>query len=156
MTGEVRGRKVHLAPQETEEVRCSEHKMEHIANADNEEGEVRAPIDATAPCLERPGDKYHLDREGINPELILSILKTATRMFAPEAVLPIETLQQLAVEAIASADGNYGVKEAVKWADGFEFPQDLVDSDLRLFKASQQWLRGASRKSGPTDYLAVA
>lgn len=135
--GEVRGLKAHLAPQERKEVRFSEHQKEHIAKSDNEEEEVGASIDAVEPCLGQPRDKYHLDREGINPVLIQSILKTATRMFAPEAVLPIETLQQLAVDAIASSDGNYGVKEAVKWADGFEFPQDLVDSDLRLFRASQ-------------------
>jgi hypothetical protein len=58
-------------------------------------------------------------------------------MFAPDELLPRDALEDLAREAIASSDGNYGIQEAVKWAEGFEFPQDLVDSDMRLFRASQ-------------------
>ena len=51
--------------------------------------------------------------------------------------LPREPLEELAREFIASADRSYGIQEAVKWAGGFEFPQNLVDSDMRLFRASQ-------------------
>jgi hypothetical protein len=49
--------------------------------------------------------------------------------------LPSNGLKLLAIEAIVNTDGNYGIKEAVKWAEGYEFPQELVDSDLRLFRA---------------------
>ena len=52
-------------------------------------------------------------------------------MFAPDEGLPKDTLEELARESIASTDGNYGIQEAVKWAGGFEFPQDLVDNDMR-------------------------
>ena len=77
------------------------------------------------------------DRRGISPGLILSIMETATKLFAPEEILPCNRLEELVVEAIVSADGNYGEGEANKWANGYEFPQELVDSDLRLFQASQ-------------------
>ena len=73
----------------------------------------------------------------MDPELLRSILDTAISMFAPDEALPRATLEELAKEAVASADGNYGIQEAVIWAEGFEFPQDLVDSDMRLFRAAQ-------------------
>ena len=139
VTGKVRGPQARIAPRDGGEAHIDEHQKEHFAERKNEEGEVRASTDATAPWLGKSVDELHvdIDRRGIDPKLILSILTTATRMFAPEETLPIESLERLAVEAIASSDGNYGVKEAVKWAEGYEFPQDLVDSDLRLFRASQ-------------------
>ena len=71
-------------------------------------------------------------REGICPELIESVMKTARSMFSPEDNLCEESLIKLIVEAVNSTDGNYGVQEAVKWANGYEFPEHLVDSDLRL------------------------
>lgn len=79
----------------------------------------------------------YADIKDISPSLILSIMETATQLFAPQEILPYNQLEELVVEAIASADGNYGEGEAIKWADGYEFPQELVDSDLRLFRASQ-------------------
>ena len=50
--------------------------------------------------------------------------------------MPVGGLQQLVRDMVASTDGNYGIREAVRWADGFVFPQELVDCDLRLFRAS--------------------
>ena len=76
-------------------------------------------------------------REEIRPELIESVMKTAVSMFSSQDSLSYEALTDLVIEAIASTDGNFGVQEAVKWANGYEFPQELVDSDLRLFRASQ-------------------
>lgn len=76
-------------------------------------------------------------RKGVCPELVQSVMKTASSMFSPEDNLCEKSLINLIVEAIASTDGNYGIQEAVKWANGYEFPQHLVDSDLRLFRASQ-------------------
>jgi hypothetical protein len=73
----------------------------------------------------------------MSPALIKSILDTAITMFAPDELLPRDALEELAREAIVSSDGNYGIHEAVKWAEGSEFPQELVDSYMRLFRASQ-------------------
>ena len=83
--------------------------------------------------------KAELERakKGVCPELIVSVMKTAVSMFSSQDNLSYESLTNLVVEAIASTDGNFGVQEAVKWAAGYEFPQELVDSDLRLFRASQ-------------------
>ena len=73
----------------------------------------------------------------MSPEIIKSVLDTATSMFSTDEILPRDALEHLPRESIASADGNYGIQEAVKWAEGFEFLQNLVDSDMRLFRASQ-------------------
>jgi hypothetical protein len=29
---------------------------------------------------------------------------------------------------------NYGVTEAVEWAQGYEFPEDMLTNDLKSFK----------------------
>ena len=76
-------------------------------------------------------------RQKIHPELIESVMKTAVSMFSSQDSLSYDSLTNLIIEAVASTDGNFGVQEAVKWANGYEFPQELVDSDLRLFRASQ-------------------
>lgn len=132
LTVEVGGQQAHLVPRMKERARTYEPRHENDAER-KVVGEVRASSNATAPWLEeRDGG----NRDGMCPELILSILKTAERMFAPDDSLPSSVLEQLAVDAIASSDENYGMKEAVKWAKGYEFPQELVDSDLRLFRAS--------------------
>ena len=74
---------------------------------------------------------------GVMSDKVLQDIKdTVVRMFAPDEDIPEEHLGRLAREAVASTDGSFGVKEAVRWADGFTFPQSLVDSDLRLFRAS--------------------
>ena len=78
-----------------------------------------------------------MEERGIRSDLLATILETAKRLFSPTEILPSRQLEELIVDAIASSDGNYGISEAIKWAGGFEFPQELVDSDLRLFRASQ-------------------
>ena len=52
------------------------------------------------------------------------------------APAPIEALQAAIAEAVEAASVIYGVAEAVEWADGFEFSQDALDSDLRCFRAA--------------------
>ena len=78
-----------------------------------------------------------MKERGIRSDLLETILETAKRLFSPNESLPSRQLEELIIEAIASSDGNYGISEAIKWAGGFVFPQELVDSDLRLFRASQ-------------------
>ena len=36
-----------------------------------------------------------------------------------------------------AAGTNYGVAEANEWANGFQFPQDVLDSDPRCFREAQ-------------------
>ena len=110
--------------------------IESTEEGGDEEGEVRATSDAVVSRSGRIGDRVNVDSAGMSPDLILGILKTAARMFVPSEELPSSTLQQLAMEAIASTDGNYGIREVVKWTQSYEFPQELVDSDLRLLRSS--------------------
>ena len=70
-------------------------------------------------------------------ELAKGTQNTVLRMFAPGESMPTESLERLIKDAVASTDKNYGIREAVKWVDGFEFLQELVDSDLRLLQASR-------------------
>ena len=104
-------------------------------------GEVRGSADSVVP--RREGESggamclAELQREKIHPELIESVMKTAVSIFSSQDSLSYDSLTNLIIEAIASTDGNFGVLEAVQWANGYEFPQELVDSDLRLFRASQ-------------------
>ena len=136
ITGEVGGHQAQLVPGEEGRAGAGEPTKGRPLAGDEEEGEVRAPSDAVEPRSGKIGDEISINSGGMCPGLILGILKTASRMFAPGEELPSNALQQLAMDAIASTDGNYGIKEAVKWAEGFEFPQELVDSDLKLFRAS--------------------
>ena len=78
-----------------------------------------------------------MKKRGICTDLLETILETSKRLISPTVVLPSRELEELVIEAITSSDGNYGISEANKWAGGFVFPQDLVDSDLRPFRASQ-------------------
>ena len=147
--GEVRKWHDLSAPSEEEEVRKS-----HDLLAPSEEGEVRKSHDLLAPreggeardsqgqrtygkgerepfakaykgpAANREWSSGAAKSERIDPELLKSILDTAMSMFAPDEALPRDTLEELAKEAIASADGNYGIKEA-------------VDRDMRLFRAAQ-------------------
>ena len=123
--GEVRGLMGPAVPCVGREVGRSHEKRNPFTEAQERQAEGR-----------RPGSGL-VQRDDMSPELIESILRTAMSMFAPDEALPRDDLEELARESIASADGNYGINEAIKWAKGFEFPQDLVDSDMRLFRASQ-------------------
>lgn len=84
-----------------------------------------------------PAVKTFMKERGIRSDLLETTLETAKRLFSPTEILPSRQLEELTIEAIASSDGHYGISEAIKWAGGFEFPQELVVSDLRLFRASQ-------------------
>ena len=130
--GEVSESNDSIVPYEREEV-AELHRMRKLRK-----GEVKR---STKAQVDRAAD--HRLGSGrvkvgeMSPEVIKSVLDTAMSMFAPDEILPRDALEDLARESIASADGNYGIQEAVKWAEGFEFPQNLVDSDMRLFRASQ-------------------
>ena len=145
--GEVRESQYTAAPSEGGEVRESQYSAapseggwvggSHGPQAPRKRGGNPPTKGHRGQVANRKLSSEHLKRGRLSPELIKSILDTAISMFAPDEGLPKDSLEELAMEAIASADGNYGIQEAVKWAGGFEFPQDLVDSDMRLFRAAQ-------------------
>ena len=69
--------------------------------------------------------------------LVDEILRTAIAYFAPGELLPREPLRFLIQKAIRVSDENHGVEAVVAWAEGYEFPQELLDSDIRCFQAAQ-------------------
>ena len=81
--------------------------------------------------------------------MVEEILKSASVYFAPGETLPGDELRRLIAEAIRVSDECYGVQAAIAWAGGYEFPQELLDSDLRCFKAAQWTLVYVSRSPPP-------
>ena len=147
--GAERGHNQPIAPQREGERIAIDSPRVRIIEDGRGPGEVRAVNDATEP--------QERDKRDICPSLIKSIMVTAKRMFASDNDLSSHALEQLMADAIASSDNSYGVKEAVKWAEGYEFPQALVDSDLRLFRAAHldftKMVKGVLKKSGVIDCL---
>ena len=66
-----------------------------------------------------------------------SILRTAMTYFSPREEIPRLVLENTIEEAIKVSDENFGIQAAVAWAGGYEFPQEMIESDLRCFKAAQ-------------------
>ena len=118
-----------------------EHFAEEVQRTQTEEctreSRIYIKVKASKESTGMSEEDLIVARKGVCPELVESVMKTASSMFSSEDDLCEEGLINLIVEAIASTDGNYGIQEAIKWANGYEFPQHLVDSDLRLFRASQ-------------------
>ena len=73
----------------------------------------------------------------VSEELVQQILQSASDYFAHGEHLPRAPLESLFREAIRTSDDVYGVEAALKWAEGYEFPQAMLDSDLRCFRAAQ-------------------
>ena len=46
-------------------------------------------------------------------------------------------IEELIAEAAAAASNDYGVEAANEWADGYAFPAEFVDSDVRCLRAAQ-------------------
>ena len=77
------------------------------------------------------------EQNEVDSAMELEILKCATTYFLNGEKPPTELLQTTIAEAAETASINYGVAEAIGWADGFEFPQAMLDSDLRCFIAAK-------------------
>ena len=62
------------------------------------------------------------------------IMATMASYFAPGELFPISELLETVREAQEIADTNYGVVEAVEWAEGYEFPKEMLVKDLQSFE----------------------
>ena len=82
----------------------------------------------------------------IPESLVKAIIKTAVSYFGYGVPLPAEALRSLIQEAVHVSDENYGVQAAIAWAEGYEFPQEMLDSDLRCFRAAQLDFRTMVRR----------
>ena len=54
--------------------------------------------------------------------------------FAPGEVFPFTDLVETVKDAQDIAATNYGVVEAMEWAQGEKFPEDMLANDLKSFK----------------------
>jgi hypothetical protein len=48
----------------------------------------------------------------------------------------VESVRAILTDTYVSTDENYGIKEAIEWAEGFEIPSSAVASDMRKFRAA--------------------
>ena len=65
------------------------------------------------------------------------IIENASVYFAYEGEISRSSLEDLIREAIRETDEDFGAQAAVAWAAGYQFPQEMLDSDLRCFQAAQ-------------------
>jgi hypothetical protein len=72
----------------------------------------------------------------VDPQLIAKMLDTVKTCFQTDSEDSIENVREFIVEAIRHTDTNFGVSEAVLWADGFEWPSDLVARDAALLASA--------------------
>ena len=88
---------------------------------------------STARC--RTATTTTLDDKDLDMQI--EIMGCAAAYFLDGEAPPRETLQNTIAEAVEAAGTNYGVAEANEWANGFKFSQDVLDSNLRCFRAAQ-------------------
>ena len=80
--------------------------------------------------------------------LMSEVIRNAS---AYEGEIPRSSLDVLIQEAIGVADEDFGVQAAVVWAAGYQFPHEMLDSDLqclRCFRAAQFLSDGTRRFRG--------
>ena len=58
--------------------------------------------------------------------------------FAPGEKYLVAELLETVRDAQEIADTNYGVDEAVEWAEGYEFPKEMLALDLRSFEEAKR------------------
>jgi hypothetical protein len=56
-----------------------------------------------------------------------------------------KSIRNIVVEAYKTANENYGIEEAIQWADNFSWPKNIADRDLRLFETSEYSLSRMTR-----------
>ena len=73
----------------------------------------------------------------VSSGLIYEIMAMADTYFAPRNRLSRTFLKAVVTEAIMASDDKYGIEAAVAWADGYTFPADMLQSDMKCFQAAQ-------------------
>ena len=77
------------------------------------------------------------DELAVSPQMVASIRSTARAYFLTEEGDGTGLLERIIAEAIRASDDTYGEAAAVQWGNGYQFPRELVDSDVRCFQAAQ-------------------
>lgn len=73
----------------------------------------------------------------MSPLMLAGIWETVRTYFLPGTEGDPELLVEVIREAIRASDDEYGEAAAVQWADGYTFPLEMVESDVRCFRAAQ-------------------
>ena len=68
--------------------------------------------------------------------LINCILTTCVKYFKPKTMPTVDSIRAILTDAYVSTDENYGIEDAIEWANGFEIPSSAVASDMRKFRAA--------------------
>ena len=55
----------------------------------------------------------------IDEDLIKGIVSTCIQYYKPQAMPTVESIRAILTDAYVSTDENYGIKEAIEWAEGF-------------------------------------
>ena len=71
-----------------------------------------------------------------NEILIDSIVATCNKYYQPVNKPTVDSTRRILTEAYIATDENYGIEEAIEWADGFEIPSEAVASDMRKFRSA--------------------
>ena len=72
----------------------------------------------------------------MNENLLNSIVATCNKYYQPMKKPTVDSIRKILTEAYISTDENYGIEEAIEWANGFEIPSSAVASDMRKFRAA--------------------
>jgi hypothetical protein len=64
--------------------------------------------------------------------MVKEVMKWSARLFPEVVKRPLQEVLKLVGEAYSANDENYGEMEAVKWANGFRFADDIGSRDALL------------------------
>lgn len=67
--------------------------------------------------------------------VVRGIAETARAYFAAGSECESE-IETIAREALVASDEDYGVAAAIAWAGGYEFPREMIESDIRCLRAA--------------------
>ena len=125
----------HMQTPVRETVRAeADTRAAYMQSSDEREGGA-AP--GTLPAYMRsPGQEERA--RSVDEVATKEIMATIESYFAPGEKYLVAKLLETVRDAQEIADTNYGVDEAVEWAEGYEFPMEMLAKDLRSFEEANR------------------
>ena len=105
----------------------------------------RESKEATSPDVRVRSSGVEHSVKCAEPSSVHTIMAIMASYFAPGEKFPEAEMRDIVEDAQEVADTNYGVPEAVEWAEGYEFPKDMLANDLRSFEESNRDFEGMVR-----------
>ena len=112
------------------EIKGSDMMTAHMQSSSRQEGGT--PLETLPAYMRSLEEESNL--KCIEVAFVREIMATMASYFAPGEVFPFAELVETVKDAQDMAATNYGVTEAVEWAQGYEFPEDMLTNDLKSFK----------------------